>query len=210
MANNVQFTINIEGLTEEQFDSQIKTEIFKRKNYSGEEYDSKEFVEIEHQPFMNNVEKSFDKDGYLINSYDWYCSNVGAKWCIIEEIDSNYITGYTAWRQPHELVINIMEYFANMYNVELTANMTYEDEFRNFMGKQYYEMVEDNGWTVWEGDCIETDGDRLVDTFNEHYPHIDTTGEDFDWYEETLDAYGEPLYPNECLDEIADRFWETA
>ena len=147
------------------------------------------------------------------NSYDWYCDNVGAKWCHIDEMQDGYITGYSAWRQPHEMVLNILEHFANKYNTEVSGSMTYEDEFRNFMGKQYYGTVcgtvydEDEVWSAWEGDYCETDADELMVAFNELYPSIDTESEDFDYYGE-YKVDGETIYPNEVLDEIADKFWE--
>jgi len=207
MANHVYFTIQIEGIEDEQFNENIKEEKVTRKDYEGNPYEVTEYVEIENQPFMEEVNKSFDEDGYLENSYDWYCNEIGAKWCHIEECQDRYINGYSAWRQPHELVINLIEYFAKKYDTEVTASMTYEDEFRNFMGKQYYgsDKCEDDGWYGWEGDYSETDGDELMQQFRELYPSIDTDDEDF-WYGE-YEIEGEKIYPSEVIDELADDFW---
>ena len=157
MANHVHFTIQVQGIEDDQFNEGVKTEERTAKNYDNEDYTFNALVEIEEQPFMADVDKDFDKDGHLIGAYDWYCNNVGAKWCHIEEMQDGYISGYSAWRQPHELVINILEFYATKYNTEVSASMTYEDEFRNFMGKQYYGTVEDDGWIAWEGDYSETD-----------------------------------------------------
>ena len=207
MANHVYFTIQIEGIEDEQFNENIKEEKVTRKDYDGNPYEVTEYVEIENQPFMEEVNKSFDEDGYLENSYDWYCNEIGAKWCHIDECQDRYISGYSAWRQPHELVINLIEYFAKKSDTEVTASMTYEDEFRNFMGKQYYgsdkEGVE--GWYAWEGDYSETDGDELLEQFKELYPSIDTEDEDF-WHGE-FEVEGEKIYPIEVVDELADDFW---
>ena len=38
MANHVYFTINVEGITDEQFNSEIKTETRTAKNWNDEEY----------------------------------------------------------------------------------------------------------------------------------------------------------------------------
>ena len=209
MANHVHFTIHIEGIEDEQFNESVKTEKRTIKDWSDNDMEITEYVEIEHQPFMSKVEKRLDKDGDLENSYDWYCDNVGAKWCHIDEMQDGYIAGYSAWRQPLELVLNIMEFYANKYNTEVNASMTYEDEFRNFMGKQYYGTFEDDdGWMAWDGDYCETDADELMASFNELYPSIDTESEDFDYYGE-YEVDGETIYPNEVLDEIADKFWEN-
>ena len=207
MANHVYFTIQIEGIEDEQFNENIKEEKVTRKDYDGNPYEVTEYVEIENQPFMEEVNKSFDEDGYLENSYDWYCNEIGAKWCHIDECQDRYISGYSAWRQPHELVINLIEYFARKYDTEVTASMTYEDEFRNFMGKQYYgsDKCEDDRWYGWEGDYSETDGDQLMEQFRELYPSIDTDDEDF-WYGE-YEVEGEKIYPSEVIDELADNFW---
>jgi hypothetical protein len=210
MANHVYFTIQIEGIEDEQFNENIKEEKVTRKDYDGNPYEVTEYVEIENQPFMEEVNKSFDEDGYLENSYDWYCNEIGAKWCHIDECQDRYISGYSAWRQPHELVINLIEYFAKKYDTEVTASMTYEDEFRNFMGKQYYGSDKEqdesiNGWYAWEGDYSETDGDQLMEQFRELYPSIDTDDEDF-WYKE-YEVEGEKIYPSEVIDELADNFW---
>ena len=213
MANHVHFTIQVQGIEDDQFNEGVKTEERTAKNYDNEDYTFNALVEIEEQPFMSNVSKEFDEDGDLKNSYDWYCNEVGAKWCHLDEAQDGYIAGYSAWRQPHELVINVIEYYANKYDTEVTATMTYEDEFRNFMGKQYYGSDKEqdesiNGWYAWEGDYNETDADELMVAFNELFPSIDTESEDFDYYGE-YEVDGETIYPNEVLDEIADRFWEN-
>ena len=209
MANHVYFTIQIEGIEDEQFNKSIKEEKVTRKDYDGNPYEVTEYVEIENQPFMEEVNKSFDEDGYLENSYDWYCNEIGAKWCHIEECQDGYISGYSAWRQPHELVINLIEHFAKKYDTEVSASMTYEDEFRNFMGKQYYgsDKCENDGWYGWEGDYNETDGTELCDQFHDLYPSLKSNEDDFEWHEEH-EVEGEMIYPYEVLDELADQFWE--
>ena len=209
MANHVYFTISIEGLTDEEFNSSIKTIKGTRNDYDGNPYDYEDYAEIENQPFMDNVDKSFDNDGYLNNSYDWYCTNVGAKWCNIEEMQDSYISGYSAWRQPVELVLVILQYFANKYDDNISATMTYEDEFRNFLGKQYFDTQKWDDWDSIEGECNETDGEELVQLFNEMYPSIDTTVEDFDWHAE-YEVEGHSVYPSEMLDQLADEFWESS
>ena len=205
MANHVYFTISIEGLTDEQWDEGVKMVKGTRNDYDGNPYEYEDWDYIENQPFMASVRKTFDKDGELENSYDWYCNNVGAKWCNIEEMDSCFITGYSAWRQPIELVANLIEWYSNEFDTEVSAIMTYEDEFRNFLGKQYYGTEQDHGWNAYEGEYVETDGDELVQQFEDKFG-IDTSKEDFDWYAE-VEVEGEMIYPNEELDEIVDIFW---
>ena len=210
MANHVYFSISIEGLSDDSFNENIKLVKDKRLDYDGNEYEYEDFDYIENQPFMGEVPKSFDLLGDLENSYDWYCNQVGAKWCNIDEMSDNYISGYSAWSPPIALVLNILNYFSNKYDTKVSASMTYEDEFRNFMGKQYFEtdgpMMVDDKYEAYEGECSETDGDELMQKFNERFPDIDTEVEDFDWYAEVRIG-GDVIYPNEVLDEIADEFW---
>jgi len=209
MANHVHFTIHIEGIEDEQFNSQVKWEKRTIKDWNNNDMEIDQIVELEEQPFMDVGEKLYTEQGWMENSYDWYCDNVGAKWCHIEEMQDGYIAGYSAWRQPHELVINLMEFYANTYETEVSASMTYEDEFRNFMGKQYYGTVhDDEGWSAWEGDYSETDGTALCEQFDELFPSLNSSDDDFEWHDEH-EVDGETIYPYEVLDELADQFWEN-
>jgi len=208
MANHVYFTMHLDNL-DENFNDSVLSEKVTRKDYDGNPYEVTELVEIEHQPFMSKVEKRLDKDGELEDSYDWYCDNVGAKWCHIEECQDGYISGYSAWRQPHELMINIMEYYAEKLGECFNGKMTYEDEFRNFMGTGYYSVHwdEDDGYYAMLSDYAETDGTALMEQFDELYPSLKSSEDDFEWHEEH-EVDGETIYPYEVLDELADEFWE--
>jgi len=140
MANHVHFTIHIEGIDDELFNKSVKTEKRTIKDWNDNDMEITELLEIEEQPFMANVDKEFDKDGHLIGAYDWYCNNVGAKWCHIEEMQDGYISGYSAWRQPNELVLNLLEFYTSEMALggdvgSIGASMTYEDEFRNLLPK---------------------------------------------------------------------------
>jgi len=229
MANHVHFTIHIEGVDDDIFNKYVKSEKRTIKDWNDNDMEITELLEIEEQPFMADVDKDFDKDGHLIGAYDWYCNNVGAKWCHIEEMQDGYISGYSAWRQPNELVLNLLEFYAAEQGVgvkgslaradvdSVSASMTYEDEFRNFMGKQYY-GVEYNSeaaeagevsdlFDAYEEDCIETDGTELMEQFDELYPSLNSSDNDFEWHEEH-EVDGETIYPYEVMDELADQFWE--
>ena len=211
MANHVYFTMHLDNAFSlvENFNDSVLSEKVTRKDYDGNPYEVTELVEIEHQPFMSKVEKRLDKDGELENSYDWYCDNVGAKWCHIEECQDGYISGYSAWRQPHELMMHIMEYYAEQLGECFNATMTYEDEFRNFMGTGYYSVHwdEDDGYYAMLSDYAETDGESLMEQFDELYPSLKSSEDDFEWHDEH-EVDGETIYPYEVLDELADQFWE--
>ena len=210
MANHVYFTINLEGVDENDFNENVTRVKGKRLDYDGNEYEWEDYDYIENQPFMGNVTKTFDENGDLEGAYDWYCNNVGAKWCNIEEMEDCYISGYSAWRQPVELVLNLINYFSNRYDTHVSATMTYEDEFRNFMGKQYYDcdgpLTADDKYVAYEGEYYETDHTELMEEFNKRFPSIDTDSDDFDYWEE-VKIGGDTILPSEVIDEIADEFW---
>ena len=80
----------------------------------------------------------------LKDSYMWYVNNCGAKWVSVDEWDYPRLQGYSAWSHPVQLVENLLEYASNRFNVELSAIMTYEDEFRNFIGRDNFETYKDD------------------------------------------------------------------
>jgi hypothetical protein len=211
MANHVYFNISVEGLDEEQWAALFKTEERTNKDYEGKDYTFTDLVEIEHQPFMENVDKEFDDDNFLINAYNWYCDNVGAKWCHIEEWENHgYISGYSAWSTPYEMVNNLMEYASNKYQIELSAKMTYEDEFRNFIGVDYFESYKDEEDKEYY--CSHTeeyvDGNDLNRVVEEHFD-CDLEDEEFNWGDEIKNQYGEMQVPSEFADDVVYEFFET-
>ena len=112
MANHVYFNIEIDGLTEEQHTCLFKSEVVKRPHWrEGEDpIEYQEFCDIHEQPFMSNVERTYDKDGWIEDSYMWYVNNCGAKWVSVDEWDYPRLQGYSAWSHPVQLVENLLEY----------------------------------------------------------------------------------------------------
>ena len=208
MANHVYFNIYVEGITEDQFNESVKHEKVERTYWNTDEkYTINEFVELEKQPFMQHLNPEFDEDDYLKDSYDWYCTNVGAKWCHVEDAEDCWMRGHSAWRQPHEMVLNLVQFLARKYDCEVNAEMTYEDEFRNFVGKAYYGSGKyDNEWESLEGDWEEITGDDLVDMLKEEFPNLDTDDEDFDWWEDNEEYQ---INPQEQLDYTLEKWWES-
>ena len=206
MANHVQNYITVLGneAVMQKFADQVanKREEVTMTNWEGNPMTVEEHVSIEQLSFM----PKYDED----KSWDWYRDNVGAKWAHIDDGADDYINIVSAWSPVSEFCMKLVE-FLSLTDPNVLLRHQYEDEFRNFMGKQYYGSDKEqdesiNGWYAWEGDYYETDGDELVQEFNERFPDIDTTAEDFDWYDEVKTG-GDVIYPNEVLDEIADNFW---
>ena len=206
MANHVYFNIEIDGLSEEQHNCLFKTEVVKRPHWKEGEPDVEyqELVEIHEQPFMSNVAREYDEDGWIKDSYSWYCNEVGAKWCNIDDWEHPMVTGYSAWSTPYQMVINMLEYASNRFNVELSAKMTYEDEFRNFIGRDFFETYEDDEYFCsYSEESI--DGGELNALLEENLG-CDLSDEDFEWWDEYKDT---GIVPSEAVDEMVYNFFET-
>lgn len=205
MANHVYFNIQIEGLTDEQYTCLFKTEEITRTREDGSKWSTHELLEVHEQPFMSNVPRKYDEDGWIKNSYQWYCDNCGAKWVNIEDWEGGMITGYSAWSMPTAMVENMLEYASNRFGVELTARMTYEDEFRNFIGIDKFETYSEDGEYCVSTDEDYIDGNNLTEMVEEKFD-CDCREDDFEWFEE----YGDTgICPQEWLDEVVYNYFET-
>jgi hypothetical protein len=107
------------------------------------------------------------------------------------------------------MVNNLMEYASNKYEIELSAKMTYEDEFRNFIGVDYFETYEDEDGKYYSAhDENYVDGNDLNRVVKEHFD-CDLDDENFDWWEERKNQYGEMQEPSEFADDVVYEFFET-
>ena len=206
MANHVYFNIEIDGLTEEQHECLFKTEVVTRPHWNENEppIEYQELVDIHEQPFMSNVERTYGEDGWLDDSYNWYCREIGAKWCHIEEWDYGMISGYSAWSTPYQMVCHMLEYASNRFGIELSARMTYEDEFRNFIGRDFFETYQDEEYYCSHSE-ESIDGGELNELLEENLG-CDSSSDDFEWFEEYKDT---GKVPSECVDEMVYNFFET-
>ena len=210
MANHVYFTIQVEeGLTDEQWTTLFKSEEVERPHWQEGMPPMKfhELAEIHEQPFMSKVAREYDDEGWLKDSYSWYCDNCGAKWVNIEEWDSNgYISGYSAWSTPYQMVINMLEFASEKFNIELRAKMTYEDEFRNFIGVDHFEVYkdEDDGEYYCSHDEEYVDGEDLNARIEEEFPNL--AKDEFDW-DEYSDELGQTAM--EYADDVVYAFFEN-
>lgn len=206
MANHVYFSVSVEANKEAQeaLENAWLTETYKRKHWADDsEIEVKELLCYSKMPFFDKVEKTYDEDGDLENSYDWYCNNIGAKWCSMEDWEGSFFSGYSAWRAPYELCSAVVE-FLHKYDNEASLKMTYEDEFRNFIGVCEFFLDED-GDSEEEDNYIEND--ELVQVVEERFD-CDIDG-DFEWFEEYKNIHGVMEVPQEYLDEVVYNFFET-
>lgn len=145
------------------------------------------------------------------NWYDWSCDNIGAKWIQIDEYESDYITGYSAWSPANPMVESLVQYIFDKVGGEVKATMTYEDEFRNFIGKSEF-WIEDG---QCEFDIDERDGEEINDLLALAFGKNDEwfQSDEFDWWEEyelKQGSYaGEKWEPQQYADELVYQFFDS-
>ena len=110
------------------------------------------------------------------NTNNWYNENVGAKWCYIEEYDSDYLFGRSAWAAPEAGLQWLANQLAKL-DEDLIMNVSYEDEGPNFAGWMVF-----SGDEIWEEDYIEDD--HFIEIVQESYSDVSTT--DHEDYDEVL------------------------
>ena len=171
MANNVSFFITADS--EVDFTKEFKMQKYTR-TFIDDSWEVTEAIELEKQPFMENLGQKWEHNiegGSLENGYDWYCENVGAKWCNIEEVDEYQVYGYSAWSPPIEMLGHLAKY------MKTGLRMNYEDEFRNFIGVAWADPI--HGDTSYD----EIEGDELLERFLED-TGMEELSSDFDWSDE--------------------------
>ena len=165
----------------------------KLSKYFPKDKETDEYVDIEQLPWMP-VKPEEQSD------YDWYCENVGAKWCYAEDEWDNSMTFISAWSP----CIAMLEYLVcaiakDDETVEIRHH--YTDEFYNYFGVAKY--------TYEDGAVFnhsEQDWDLVKDHFMNKY-QCDITHDDFDWWEEQ--EFGNPLeIQDDFIANWRDEEWE--
>ena len=128
---------------------------------------------------------------------------MGAKWISCEDWQESYISGNSAWSPPIPFLTNLIQYVYDQVGGIPSAKMTYEDEFRNFIGK--CEVGIEGGSVNW--DYEEVDGAELNETM-EDWSGWDTSSDEFSWWDLCKAKNGEEYEPQEVIDEMVYGFFE--
>tara|TARA_Y100000361_G_scaffold121838_1_gene113915 strand:+ start:1261 stop:1836 length:576 start_codon:yes stop_codon:yes gene_type:complete len=190
MANHVYFNIT----SDEPMENCFKSEKFTR-DYGNGPFELTELVNVCNQPFMQEAikDEEVDEDGWPKDSWNWHVDNCGAKWVNLEDADESYLQGYSAWSPP----IPMLEHLAKFAGVEL--RMTYEDEFRNFIGVAW---ADDEGLSSYH----EIEGNDLTDQMLEEL-ELEELPEDFDWWESQDKLNGQSA--GEYIDDAVYNWFEN-
>lgn len=216
MANHVYFNITVENLGEssDALAKALPTEEVERKHWDDSVHTYKEIIEVEKLPMYKDCGQEYDKDGYQTNWYDWGCRYVGAKWISFDDFDfegGDFINGHSAWSHPHPFCNNLCEYLANETNKEVLIHMTYEDEFRNFFGKDLFEAHWSKEYNEWHVDHHENyyDGEDLTYLLSEVFDVDFNSDKEIDWWEERDIEMEHKWSIQEYADEVVYRFFDT-
>ena len=211
MANYVYFNVDFVGVSEELWDKTLISEPVTKKAWDDSKYTINELKELHKLSFFDHIEKEYEDDGWLKDSYDFYVNNIGAKWCNIDSWEYSNLSGYSAWSPPIELVRNMVKYFQEHSVETISARMTYEDEFRNFIGiNEFYTEID--GEVIVHDDENYIDCEELQDMLNTRLSEL--TGQDIDVSEIEMDdeiptLSGGVVVPQEFADDMVYNFWET-
>ena len=135
--------------------------------------------------------------------YSWGCYNMGAKWIEVEDFNEHNISGHSAWSPPMPFLENLIGYIYKEVGGMPSAKMTYEDEFRNFIGTFEVWIEEDSV----NSDYNEVDSDELHEVFCD-WSGWDTSSEEFSWWDLCKAKNGEEYEPQEVFDEMVYGFFE--
>ena len=135
--------------------------------------------------------------------YNWGCENIGAKWIQVEEFTECNISGHSAWSAPIPFVHHLIQYIYDQTGNMPSAKMTYEDEFRNFIGVM--NCYVDDGFVC--DDIEEIDGEDLNYAM-EQWSGWDTSDVNFSWWDLTKAKNGDEYEPQEVIDEMVYGFFE--
>lgn len=141
MANHVHWSLNFNSMNEEATKKliEIQKRVRPREEGSYTQWFGDLFVD------GNKTSPTYEES----EQYNWAVDNIGAKWCYIEDMYEDSITGYSAWSPPTEgiesLIAELSEHDENLVSV-----FTYDDEALNFFGAATYEGKECLSSEYWE------------------------------------------------------------
>jgi len=145
--------------------------------------------------------------------YSWGCENIGAKWTSVEEWNETTISGHSAWSPVIPFVNSLIEYIHQEVGGNPSAKMTYEDEFRNFVGIHECWIEEDGNLNY---DYDEIDGEDLnilmLEAFDKDDEWLAT--DEFDWWESYPinmkgHVYKDEMWePQQYCDELVYQFFD--
>ena len=135
--------------------------------------------------------------------YSWGCEQMGAKWISCEDWQESYISGHSAWSPPIPFLTNLIQYIYDKVGGTPSATMTYEDEFRNFIGVMTCYV--DDGMVC--DDIEEADGEDLNYVL-EQWSGWDTSDPEFSWWDLKEAKNGTEYEPQEVIDDMVYGFFE--
>ncbi len=155
----------------------------------------------------------YDEDDW----YSWGCENIGAKWISVDDWNETTISGHSAWSPVIPFVNSLIQYIYDEVGGMPTAKMTYEDEFRNFIGIHEAWIDTDVGSGEVNFDYDEYEGEDLNQLMLEAFDKTDDwfESDDFDWWESYPikmedHAYKDEMWePQQYCDELVYQYFDS-
>ena len=197
MANHVYFTVNLECNDTHKLETEMNRlhSIIASKSSQGwNEY------EVEKLPIYA-IE--YESDDW----YSWGIENMGAKWVSVDEWTESFIGGHSAWSPVYPLVESLVKHLDQVCGCQVFAKFTYEDEFRNFVGKADVYSHRSIEGTEAITDITEYEGDDFIEVMEE-WSGWKVGSEDFDWWDLTKAKNGDEYEPQEVMDEMVYCFFD--
>ena len=190
MANNVYSYVSFEGLSDKASDVLLSLE--------------EPANETETMCNIYNIPYEGESTDDVVNSYDWYIENVGAKWMSLEDISEYGLAATSAWSPPIGFCDALFEKLKSLDSPDLMLWCRYDDEMPNFIGVYGRYKDTDYDECVGDGDYQECIGDTPYNTITD-----EDGKEDVEWsdtWNDSLDVFcvKEYGYFREMIEEYSD------
>ena len=190
MAKNVYSYVSFEGLSDKASDVLLSLE--------------EPANETETMCMIYNIPYEGESTDDVINSYDWYIDNIGAKWISFEDISEYGIAATSAGSPPIAFYDALFEKLRSLDSPNMEMWCRYDDEMPNFVGVYGRYKDTDYDECVGDGDYQECIGDTPYNTITD-----EDGKEDVEWsdtWNDSLDVFCEKEYGyfREMIEEYSD------
>lgn len=179
MANHVNTTVTFAKINDA---AKAKLEeIFKRIRPSDKERHYNWFGDI----FVDGKEGSPTYEES--EKYEWTTTNIGPKWCYVEDFGDDYFHLVSAWSVPYEGINWLLQELETV-DENLVAEVVYEDEMPNFFGAYIWA----NGGVF---DELEYDSEETERLMEENFPELaELRDEDGEFTEEGYELWSDNIW----------------
>ena len=188
MANNVYSYISFEGLSDKASDFLSSIEEISDQT--------------ETMCKIYNIPYEGESTDDVVNTYDWYIENVGAKWISFEDVSEYGLSTTSAWSPPIGFCDALFEKLRSLDSPYMQLWCRYDDEMPNFVGvygrykdTDYDEYVEGENYQECVGDTpyntiTNDDGEEDVEWSDTWYDSLDVfCDKEYGYFQQIIEEY---------------------